>query len=109
MACWESRSLWSDAAKTGLWQGKRKCLINQAWGFGRLKYGIDRIKPRLRQTKVLYLGRLSIILRVPKYNTLVHQSPGLIGSIPQGYWVKPLCWVGRGTVLWGAIYMFGLN
>ena len=82
MACWESRSLWSDAAKTGLWQGKRKCLINQAWGFGRLKYGIDRIKPRLRQTKVLYLGRLSIILRVPKYNTLVHQSLGLIGSTP---------------------------
>ncbi len=109
MACWESRSLWSDAAKTGLWQGKRKCLINQAWGFGRLKYGIDRIKPRLRQTKVLYLGRLSIILRVPKYNTLVHQSPGLIGSIPQGYWVKPLCWVGRGTGLCGAIFMFGLN
>ena len=82
MACWESRSLWSDAAKTGLWQGKRKCLINQAWGFGRLKYVIDRIKPRLRQTKVLYLGRLSIILRVPKYYTLVHQPLGLIGSTP---------------------------
>ncbi len=82
MVRWESLSLWSDAAKTGVWQEKHKCWENQTWGFGRLKHGIDRIKPRLRQTKVLYFGGLSIILRVPKYYTLVHQPLGLIGSTP---------------------------